>query len=158
MDAAWASLIAVGGTLLGAMMTHVFQRLNTERAERLARERHLRDERLAAYGAFAGAVVDYRRGQYDRAHRRLDGSASSEYREARAESFRLRSAAQQALFRVRLVTSDTEIIRCATDALKHTEVIHDAESKEEIRELGDRAKRATDEFISRASARLQASA
>jgi hypothetical protein len=79
MDAAWASLIAVGGTLLGSLTTHLFQRLNNDRAERLALQRRLREERLASYSAFIAALVEYRRTQYDRVNRRIEDAEGVEH-------------------------------------------------------------------------------
>lgn len=137
-------------------MTHLLQRLNADRVERLARDRQLRDDRLAVYSAFVGALVEFRRGQYDRAHRRFDGSDGEDYREARTESYRLRSAAQLELFRVQLVASDADITRCADEAMKLAEAIHDAQSVDEIQELGARAKLAANEFIDIAGATLRA--
>ncbi|MER7664471.1 hypothetical protein [Streptomyces sp. NPDC096193] len=52
------AVIAVIGTLLGSLITHVFQRQTTERAAQLARSEQLRQDRISAYSAFAGALVD----------------------------------------------------------------------------------------------------
>ena len=54
------SLIAVAGTLMGSGLTYMFQRWNVGRAEEFARLDRLRQERMAAFSAFAGAVTDHR--------------------------------------------------------------------------------------------------
>ncbi|QKG22665.1 hypothetical protein ACTIVE_4306 [Actinomadura verrucosospora] len=151
----WTSLVAVAGTLLGSLMTHLFQRRNTERAELLTRERQWREERLAAYGAFAGAVVDYRRAQTGRVFGRLEEPNGTAHLEARAESHRLRSAAEHELFRVRLVSDDPELTRCAEQALELTAVVHYADTKEQVRERGGRAEQALDKFITAASVKVR---
>lgn len=90
---AWPSLIAVVGTLLGATVTYLFQKQNAERTEARALEQARRSERLAACEAFAGAMVDYRRGEYDRVHQRLRGDTRNDvYRATLDEDYRLRSA------------------------------------------------------------------
>ncbi|AZQ34845.1 hypothetical protein EJ357_16235 [Streptomyces cyaneochromogenes] len=48
MEPIWTSVVAVAGTLLGAFVTYPFQRL-------AAKRQTLRDERIAAYTAFAAA-------------------------------------------------------------------------------------------------------
>ncbi|MGW9038189.1 hypothetical protein ACWGQ4_24965, partial [Streptomyces sp. NPDC055721] len=97
-----AALIAVAGTLLGAFFTHWFQGRATERTAALARTEQLRQERIATYSAFAGAVVDYRHSQNDRWFRALQRPGSEEAEESRHASYRQRTAARQALFRVQL--------------------------------------------------------
>ncbi|MFD0857059.1 hypothetical protein ACFQ07_32925 [Actinomadura adrarensis] len=144
-------MVAVTGTLLGALLTFLFQRRNADRTERLTRERERREERLAAFGAFAGAVVDFRRAEYDRVHRRLDEPDSAAHDEARTESYRVRAVAHQEFFRVRLLCGDAELAQLAARALELTESIHDAETKEQVGESGERAKQALDEFIDAAS-------
>ncbi|WP_051027586.1 hypothetical protein [Nocardia higoensis] len=62
------ALIAVAGTLLGAIITHWFQRSAAERAAQHAVLERLRQDRLLAYSAFATAAMDYRRQQVDRWH------------------------------------------------------------------------------------------
>lgn len=61
MAAVLASVIAVLGTLAGTATGYVFQRRISERNEITAREERLRQERLVACSAFAGAVMDLRR-------------------------------------------------------------------------------------------------
>lgn len=151
---AWSSLIAVAGTLLGAAVTFLFQRQQAARAEAHARERSLRDERLAASEAFAGALVDFRRGSYDRAHRQLGPEPRKDvYRD---EYYRLRSAAQRALLRIRLICDDTTVIDAATHALEAAEAIHDAVSAEGMKSAGELARSAQDRFVQAAYVNVRA--
>ena len=56
------SAIAVAGTLAGATLACLFQRANALRLESFGRAERLRQERIAAYGAFVGAVTGLRQG------------------------------------------------------------------------------------------------
>ncbi|MCP2342509.1 hypothetical protein [Actinomadura rupiterrae] len=135
-------------------MTDGFQRRTSKRADQMARDRQLREDRLAAYGAFAGAIMDYRRAQYDRVHRRLQEPEGPAHLEARNETYRLRSAAQQEFFRLRLVSDDRQLTQSAERALALAESIHHADTRKQVDEAGTRAKAALDEFITAASATL----
>lgn len=92
------ALIAVAGTLLGVIATHWFQGRATERTASLARTEQLRQERIATYSAYAGAVVDYRHSQNDRWFRAVEEPGSDEAEESRHASYRQRTAAQAISF------------------------------------------------------------
>lgn len=161
-----ASGIAVAGTLLGAVVTLVFGQRATDRRQR-------REERLEAYSSFAGAVVEYRNGQYNR-YRQMDTAWESvagliragasakemdleieysddrqirEYRTARNESYRLRSLALQTLYRVRLVADRSDIADLADRAMQCTSNIHKANSDDELNRRGEQARQAVEDFI-----------
>ena len=61
MDAVMTSLIAVAGTLLGSLLTYLFQRRTALRTEAAARSERLRQEQLAACAGFAGAITELKR-------------------------------------------------------------------------------------------------
>src|SRR5215510_14984299 len=90
MSAVLATIIAVLGTLAGSTTGYIFQRRISERSEITAREERLRQDRLDAYSAFAAAVMDLRRVQYDRWHRRDDHPEHHDDEAVSAESYRLR--------------------------------------------------------------------
>lgn len=153
---AWPSLIAVAGTLLGAAVTYFFQKQNAERAADRAREQARRSERLAACEAFAGAMVDYRRGEYDRVYQQLGTDPRNDvYRATLDEYYRLRSAAQHALLRIRLICDETAVIRAAEDAFEATARIHDASSGDDVRAAGECARSSLDRFIQAANFSLR---
>ncbi|RMI29323.1 hypothetical protein [Nocardia stercoris] len=60
------ALIAVGGTLLGSIVTFGFQRLTADRTVRQGFRERLRQDRLSAYSAFAAVVMEYRHFENDR--------------------------------------------------------------------------------------------
>ncbi|MFE0930627.1 hypothetical protein ACFW4O_30810 [Streptomyces mutabilis] len=77
MEAVAASVIAVLGTLLGSGLTYLFQRQTMNRSEQFTRNERLRQERIAAYSAFAGALANYRRGQMDLGSRDMSTGRSA---------------------------------------------------------------------------------
>ncbi|MFD0372491.1 hypothetical protein [Streptomyces sp. NPDC059071] len=126
-----AALIAVAGTLLGVVATHWFQGRAAQRTASLARTEQLRQERIATYSAFAGAVVDYRQSQNDRWFRAHLEPGTEEAEQSRYASYRQRSAARQALFRVQLICDDAETRRIAQDAFEKTHCMHEATDDED---------------------------
>ncbi|MGY1433905.1 hypothetical protein [Streptomyces reniochalinae] len=112
--------MAVAGTLLGSVITHVFQRLASQRGEDFARAEALRQERVAVYSAFAAAVEDYRRGQADRWYRGKEDPDGPAYVTARDEAHRLRTVARQELYRVKLVTDQRDVRLAAEKAYDRT--------------------------------------
>jgi hypothetical protein len=109
VEAVWGSLIAVLGTLFGSLSTFVYQRKATERAEAVAREERVRQERLAAYGAFAGAVGEFKRGMVSQWFRSRADRDGPTHMDAIAESDRLAAVTETALFRMQMVSDATEL-------------------------------------------------
>ncbi|MER5768457.1 hypothetical protein [Streptomyces sp. NPDC001985] len=145
------AVIAVIGTLLGSVITHVFQSRTTERVAALTRAEQLRQDRIAAYSAFAGALVDYRRGQNDRWHRALDAPGSPAAEEARIGSYQLRSSAHQALVRVQLVCDDAQTLELASAAFEVTNCMHEAPDEDDRSQRSEQARETLSEFIEAAA-------
>ena len=94
-----AGVIAVLGTLGGATASYLFQGKISERNESKARDEQLRQERLAVYSSFAGAVMELRGIQHDRGYSRMTVAGQQLDRSSiRAESSRLRSVAWTAFY------------------------------------------------------------
>jgi type II secretory pathway pseudopilin PulG len=127
-----ANVIAVLGTLLGVGLTYLFQQRGTSRSERLARAERLRQERLDAYCGYAGALVNYRRSLMDRWFCDYEQRPADQGRQAREASYQLRSEAQEALFRVRMLTAEPDIARLAESALEQLDDLHHAEDRPEF--------------------------
>ncbi|MFD3378201.1 MULTISPECIES: hypothetical protein [unclassified Streptomyces] len=117
MQAVYASLVAVFGTLLGAVTTYAFQHRAAESATRSSRADRLREERLATYSAFAEAVTDYRSSQYRRWELMQLDPGSPESTAATLESHRLRCVTRQIRWRIQLLTDDQELVRLADTAV-----------------------------------------
>lgn len=151
MEAIWTSVVAVGGTLLGAVITHLFQRLASGRSELFARSEALRQERIATYSAFAAAAEDYRHGQADRWYRLREDPEGDDYIAARDEAHRLRTVTRQALYRVRLLTDEEGVVRAAEQAYAYTKEVSTARDQAERDALDARSREAIESFVTRAS-------
>ncbi|MBW0128053.1 hypothetical protein [Pseudonocardia oceani] len=103
MDAVVVSLIAVAGTLLGSLTTYLFQRRTALHTETTARAERLRQDRLAACGAFAAAVTEVKRAVITAWFRR--DVQDDEWRTAMTEADTLGAAAEGAYIRMLLLTS-----------------------------------------------------
>ncbi|MFE9337673.1 pRL2-23 [Streptomyces sp. NPDC007063] len=116
MNAVWASVVAVVGTLLGALTTGLLQRWVTSRAERAA---HLQRLQEAATG-LADALTDYRGRLYWETRLASRAGATPEQEEATHESWAARSRVNYAINRLLLATQDERILRLATEARNAT--------------------------------------
>ncbi|MCD9144976.1 hypothetical protein [Streptomyces albireticuli] len=151
MEAIWTSVVAVGGTLLGAVVTQVFQRLASRRGELFARSEALRQERMATFSAFAAAAEEYRHGQADRWYRMRQDPGGQDFVTARDEAHRLRTATRQVLYRIKLLTDDPEVIRAAERAYACTRDVSTAGDQPERDGLDARARDAIEAFVARAA-------
>ncbi|MEV6011966.1 hypothetical protein AB0M29_34780 [Streptomyces sp. NPDC051976] len=151
MEVVWTSVVAVVGTLLGSVITHGFQRVRDRRGELFARSEALRQERMAAYSAFASAVEDYRRGQADRWYRKLEDPDGGTFFAARDETHRLRTVARQSLYRVKLLTDDAEVVLAAERAYWCTWDVSNARDQSDRDARDAQARGAIESFVSGAS-------
>ncbi|MFI9381501.1 hypothetical protein [Kutzneria sp. NPDC052558] len=152
-----ASVIAVAGTLLGSISTYVFQRAGAARAERFTRDQRLREERIAAYSAYAAAITDLRRGVitlWFTRRRHADG-ADPEVWSARAEADRLGAAAAHARFRVRLLAGDDALVALAIAAAEPIGDIAAAADRTELTGHEERSEQALGAFITAAGDQIR---
>ena len=154
MGASLTAVIAVAGTLLGSAVTYLFQQRVAQRSEAFSQSERLRQERLAAYSAFAEAIMMYRQSQYKRGEQRLQDPAGASYPAAKAESFRLRALAWNALYRLHLLAHDPALIRSAENIMEHAADLHRAESTEALKERGTQVRQLLESFMATASAQI----
>lgn len=147
MEALWASVIAVVGTLLGSVVTHTFQRLASRRAEEFSRAETLRRQRVDVYSGFASAVEDYRRGQSDRWYRMAQDPHGDAFWTARGQAHVLRTAARQALYQVRLVTAQSHVTDAAERAYRRTQAVSEARTQEQHDAADLEARRSIEAFV-----------
>nr|WP_206442743.1 hypothetical protein [Streptomyces boncukensis] len=147
----WTSVVAVAGTLLGSVVTHVFQRSAARRSERFARSEALRQERIATYSACAAALEEYRRGQTERWYRKREDADGAAFHAARDEAHRLRTAARQVLYRVTLLTDDRTVTLAAERAYDRIRDLSTPEDPALWRARDTEAKQAIEAFVSCAS-------
>ncbi|MET9452572.1 hypothetical protein [Streptomyces cinerochromogenes] len=135
MESIIASAIAVLGTLLGSGITLAFQQRTTDRSHRFSRREKLRQERLDAYSAYAGALVDYRRCLVHLWFCEHEQPPPEDPGAVRIRAYDLRSHAQEALFRVQMLTDDARLSRTAEDVLADITQLPRTGSRAELDEL-----------------------
>ncbi|MEU6391170.1 hypothetical protein [Streptomyces sp. NPDC046939] len=150
-----AALIAVLGTLLGSVVTHWFQARATMRGAELARAEQLRQERIASYSAYAGALLDYRRSQNDRWFRAHEQPGSPAAEAARFASYEARIAARQALTRVHLVCDVPRLRQLADAAFEFANCLHEAVDEEDRDRRSKRCSDALSAFVAAAAPSVQ---
>ncbi|MFR9752586.1 hypothetical protein ACL02S_16330 [Nocardia sp. 004] len=151
------ALIAIAGTLLGAAVTHYFQRVNADRTMRQNFAERLRQDRLTAYHDFANAVVEYRHYQIKRWHR-LNQDPGAEAN-TRSEAYDKKAVAQSQLLRIKLLTSDERLTQLADEAIESSRAIQRGRvaptTAEEHRARYEQATAAIDAFVRHAGNDVQ---
>ena len=155
MQAVLTSLVAVCGTVVGAVLTYLFQKSTMQRSEQFLRLERLRQDKVTAYGRFAEAVMSFRVAQYDRWSLRNEDRQSDQYVTARLESRRLRAAAWYALYHVRLLTDERNVLKRASAAMELAVTIDEADGIEDLRTRGEQTRRAIEGFIDLAALSLR---
>ncbi|MGW7487890.1 hypothetical protein [Streptomyces sp. NPDC054786] len=156
MEAVVASVVAVIGTLLGSGITHFFQSRATERSEQFARAERLRQERIDAYCAYAGALLDYRRVLVHRwfvLHE--EDRCDEDSPELREEVYKTRYAAQEAMFRAQMVTDDPGILDRSEQVMAATTELHWAPDRESLTELRATTRQGIRDFVAATARHLR---
>ncbi|WP_328299517.1 hypothetical protein OG389_18030 [Streptomyces sp. NBC_00435] len=160
MEAIIASAIAVLGTLLGSGVTFAFQQRVADRGHEFTRSEKLRQERLDAYTAYAGALVNFRRTlvhlwfctagvRNGREYGQIEDPA-----QVATRSYELRSSAQEALFRLQMLTGDEALSARAQALFADIEVVHKTRSREEFEIRRDRTREGIAGLVVAAKQRL----
>ncbi|MFI0784795.1 hypothetical protein ACH4Q6_04230 [Streptomyces lydicus] len=133
MEAVVASVVAVFGTLLGSGVTHFFQSRAADRSERFARAERLRQERIDAYCAYAGALLDYRRVLVHRwfaLHE--EDPCDEDSPELREEMYKTRYAAQEAMFRAQMLTDEPGLLDRTEQVMAAVTELHRVADREAL--------------------------
>jgi hypothetical protein len=144
------SVVAVVGTLLGSLATHYFQRRNRLDAEHFERSERLRQERVSAYTAFGGALANLRRTSKDRWYAIHDKRDGADPELLRYETYRLYTTAQEALFRVQLITESANLIELGREALDEVDRIKPNLGREEFARLRETSRKSVFRFMEEA--------
>ncbi|MFI9489352.1 hypothetical protein ACIG47_23390 [Promicromonospora sp. NPDC052451] len=155
MEIIVTSVVAVVGTLLGSAATHYFQRRNRADAERFERGERLRQERVAAYTAFGGMLVNLRRAHMDRWFAIHDERTGADPEALRYETYRLYTDAQEALFRIQLVTRSPELIDLGRQAIQDVDRMKPDLSREEFGAARDSSREAVFRFMEAARGHVE---
>lgn len=132
METIIASGIAVLGTLLGSGLTLAHQQRATDRTHEFTRREKLRQERLDAYSVYAGALLNYRRSLVHLWFCEHEQPPPEDPDTVRVRTYDLRSAAQEALFRVQMLTPDDELSRTAEAVLADVTAVLKTDSRPEF--------------------------
>lgn len=160
MQVILTSIVAVAGTLLGSCLTYFLQRqIGEETSVREPREERRR-ELLEAVDGYSLAVTRLRRAEHDRAKKRLNKAAADVREDARQETYRLRSDAWSAYYRLRLRADphvlDDEFLSEAEGIIELTRQItaHTA-TEAEMAERSSLANKALKAFVDLAGQRIR---
>ncbi|WP_225834198.1 hypothetical protein [Streptomyces sp. NK08204] len=154
MESIIASAIAVLGTLLGSGITLAFQQRTTDRSHQFTRREKLRQERLDAYSAYAGALVNYRRCLVHLWFCEHEQPPPEDPDAVRIRAYDLRSSAQEALFRVQMLTDDDSLSRTAEDVLADITELPKVDTRAELDELRARTRDNISRLVSSAKQHL----
>ena len=132
METIIASAIAVLGTLLGSGLTLAFQQRTTDKGHQFTRHERLRQERLDAYSAYAGALINYRRCLVHLWFCEHEQPPHEDPGVVRVRAYDLRSNAQEALFRVQMLTDDDALSEAAEAALADVTALPKTDSRTEL--------------------------
>lgn len=149
-----ASSIAVVGTLLGSCITYMFQQRTAARTDRVNHREQRRQEQLSACSAFIGALMEYRRNLYFRWRLEHEQAPAEQQTKERADSYRLRSAAEQAMVRMHLVTQDAMLISLAVRALDAPDLLRHAVDITDLVARRDEVERIHNDFVDAVSQTL----
>lgn len=148
MQAVFVGLIAILGTLGGAVITGVLQQKNAARAEDAAKSEQRRQERLTAYLEFGQALAQLRSAEMTRWITRAEvGREDPKYGEAKAEEYRARAVARSALMRVQLLTDSEDVLHKAQDALAGAIAIFESDSEDDLAKRAEKSRASVDAFI-----------
>lgn len=152
----WASLIAVFGTLAGALVSGrlAHRAARSDRAE--GRTEQLRRDRIDSVTALAVAVADHRRAMWELVDAQLTGQPDQRVRDLRDESHRTRSMVTEPAVRVRLLIAAPTVRAAAEAAVRTTYVMRDAASLEALQDQRASALEAHDVFVNSAGTYLTA--
>jgi hypothetical protein len=109
-------LAGIAGTLLGSVISYLFQSRAATRTEAFARDERLRQEHLSACTAFAASLTELKRGLVTLWFYVQRGEEGADYQAARIECDRLGASAEAARFRVQLVSGDARLMDLADAA------------------------------------------
>lgn len=150
------SIIAVLGTLAGAVVAGLFGLRQAASARAAERADDHRREAVAAVTELAVAVSDHRRSMWEVGDAEVTGADSERVRELRDETHRTRSAVTSPAVRVKLLVSDGPTKAAAEAAVKATYAMRHPHDLETLETLRAEALRLHDDLIETAARALAA--
>ncbi len=120
---------------MGSAITLAFQQRATDRSHQFTRRETLRQERLDAYSVYAGALINYRRCLVHLWFCEHEHPPPESPDTVRIRAYDLRSNAQEALFRMQMLTDDETLSQAAEDLLADITGVRDQSPAGPPREL-----------------------
>ncbi|MFI0817325.1 hypothetical protein ACH4TX_12595 [Streptomyces sp. NPDC021098] len=120
----------------------------------MSRGERLRQERLDAYVAYAGALVNYRRCLVHLWFCTHEQPPPEGADEVQKRAYDLRSVAQESLFRVQMLTDDEALGRAGEALLAEITNLHKTDSRAELDERRRRTRDGVSGLVSAAKRRL----
>ncbi|MEV5594046.1 hypothetical protein [Streptomyces sp. NPDC052496] len=154
METTITSIIAVLGTLGGALVAGVLQSHSTARSEQAALRERLRREQQDAALALIRALKAHRRTLYTRWKLRTLDASTEQQEAARFESWNTRSEVTDAQDALRLVTDDTGLLHRADAAVGTSfalSEVDDTTTQADMDTRGDDARAAHAAFVAAAA-------
>jgi hypothetical protein len=149
------AIVAVAGTLLGSIVSGLFQHKSAGRTEMVARAEQLRRDQLEAATALAVAISDHRTAMWVRGDAVLQDDPADRIRELKTRSHATRSEVTRPLVALRLHITDPAVRQAATEMVTATYAMRDSyDSTAALREARETAMRAHDAFVDTAAAFL----
>jgi hypothetical protein len=155
MASSYPAIIAVVGTLLGSITTHMLGRRSAAEQAAVLRSERLRQEQLTACSAFAGALTELKRAVITVWFRRQEAPLSDEARAAWVDADRLGAAAEAARFRVLLLLDDPSLAELADKAHASIVPLTEAEQRADLRAAEQAFAAAVVEFVEAARRALR---
>ncbi|MEV6147069.1 protein kilB [Streptomyces sp. NPDC051992] len=144
-----STVIAVVGTLLGAVVAGLIQHRTARTTRSEARDDHRRDRELEAVTAFASAVAGHRRAMAVREGLRLSGADPEAVTAARAESHATRSAIEAPKVQVSILVPS--LAATAEEATRAALALRGAPDQQSLDTLREDAVTATNQFVAAAA-------
>ncbi|MFJ2745415.1 hypothetical protein ACIO3O_37800 [Streptomyces sp. NPDC087440] len=147
-----STIIAIAGTLLGAIVAGVIQRVNTARAHQESQAVQLRRDKLTAVTEFAAALDAHRAAMFKRGEAALAGAAEARVEELGARVQETRAGVSRPLVTLQVLISDPAVRGTADVLVEATLRLREAETAEELTAFRLGAARAHERFVAAAGA------
>jgi hypothetical protein len=145
----WASVIAVIGTLAGAVVASVMQQRAARADRKEARAEERRRDAVQAVTNLTVALADHRRTMWLREAARLTGESEADIAAARAQSHTTRAAVTAPHVAVTLLAP--ELTAHADRAVRAAYALRDATDAESLSALRDAALESAEQFTASAA-------
>ncbi|MDH6538514.1 hypothetical protein [Streptomyces sp. SPB4] len=151
----WSSIVAVLGTLAGALTAGLLQHHSARAARAEQRADSHRQDQLAAVTEFAAALDTHRSAMFHRERLTLTAASGEQQLEAQTRSHETRAAITAPHIRLQVLVP--ELADAAQQAADATYTLRQAADRAELDSRRHQAKEAAATFIAAAAARLRSS-